>query len=340
MKSLAMLLLVLGCSNDPAPGEFICPQEAPGKTSDGDAVTVCQRLYPEAPFVHLPPDDRSSAVQTINGVIELDIGGAAPDFTLTDARLFDRDLNVYDMVAADGSPLDEKSALAKSAHFPSNRVFYLLYEVKGTRDGATFKTQSIRPIVMLQGRAIDERFLGAWEGVMSKYTGDALGNDSWDEGQPAKVRLEMTGLTPHENFAELTHIATPPLPDGVRFKAVGGVVNAAQSTRLSTGECIPSFISLGMANPLTIAEDFVFTFYRFPAMHTASSADFHIVNDYPKKLYPTVVGMAPEHNFRLQYFITSKFMPMDLRFVVHGTPFNQLVFTIRQVRGGGESCVL
>jgi hypothetical protein len=31
---------------------------------------------------------------------------------------------------------------------------------------------------------------------------------------------------------------------------------------------------------------------------------------------------------------------MDLRFIVHGTPFGQMASTIKPVRGGGESCAL
>jgi hypothetical protein len=73
-------------------------------------------------------------------------------------------------------------------------------------------------------------------------------------------------------------------------------------------------------------------------MHTAFSADFHIVNDYPKKLYPTYLGMAEIHNFRLQYYISPNTAPMDMKFILHGVPFGEMTFTIKQVKGGGESC--
>lgn len=327
-------------SEDSSNTSMICPEQSAGTTAEGEQVTVCSKTFTEAPLARLPDDDRSSAVQTINGVVELDIGGASPNFTISGVRLIDRNLNSYDLVDSDGGPFDASSPLMKANYFPSNRVHYLLYEAKGTVSGGTFRLASLRPIVMLTGRAIDERFVGAWEGVMSLYTGDSLGNDSWSSTQNAKVRLEMTGLTPHDNFFEVTPVVTKPLVDGTRFKAVGGVANGAQPVRLSTGECIPSLTSLGNSNPLHIAQDFVFTFWRFPAMHTAFSADFHVVNDYPKHLYASTIGMAPQHNFRLQNYISPLTKADDLRFEVHGTPFGQMLFTIKPVKGGGGSCTL
>jgi hypothetical protein len=48
--------------------------------------------------------------------------------------------------------------------------------------------------------------------------------------------------------------------------------------------------------------------------------------------------MAEIHNFRLQYYISPQTAPMDMKFILHGVPFGEMTFTIKQVKGGGESC--
>lgn len=340
---LGLLLALGGCADDsdhaarPLP-QGVCPMESEGGTSDGDPVTICEQIFEEAPFVHLPKDDRKSSQQTIHGVIELDIENADSAWSIGGARLIDSELEALELVDGDGKPLDETSPLMADNHLPSNRVHYLLYEAKGKKSGTTFQLSRLRPIVMVTGHALDGRFLGAWEGTMSGYTGDGNGDDSWSTDDNVPVRLEMVGLTEYDNIAEIVPVVTPPLADGTRFKAVGGVVNGPKSVKLSTGQCIPALTSYGERNPLLIATDYDFALWRYPAMHTAGSGDFHIVNDYPKYLYTQTIGMAPIHNFRLPDYVSPKTTAQDLRFIIHGTPFNQLEFTIKQVRGGGEDC--
>ena len=230
------------------------------------------------------------------------------------------------------------SPLMKSNFLPSNRVHFLVYEAKGTLAANNFQVESLRPVVMVTGRALDERFLGAWEGTMSLYLGKDGGNDVWSADQNAKVRLEYHSLTPYDNISEVVAKVTPLLPNGTRFKALGGVANAVQSVRLSTGECIPSLISLGDKNPLSIAADYRLTLWRFPVMHTAFSRDYHIVNDYPRDLYPATLGMASTHNFRLENYISPATVPTELTFRVHGNPVRQMAIQVKPVKGGGEPC--
>src|SRR5262245_2213527 len=127
----------------------------------------------------------------------------------------------------------------------------------------------------------------------------------------------------------------PDLPDGARFKAVGAVLNGENGVRLSTGDCAVALKSLQERNPLFEATDYLFTLWRFPAMHTAGSQDFHVVNDYPRGLYPSAIGMAAEHNFRLKDYISSATAPMELVFHIHGNPVGQMTMTLKPVKGGG-----
>jgi len=316
----------------------VCPEQGTGRTSDGQPVTVCTKIFAEPPFVRLPADQTAAPLKAMHGVVDLDIQAKGSTWAIVTARFIDRNLKTYTLANRDGSPMTEASPLMKNNFLPSNRVHFLVYEAKGLLNGNTFQIESLRPVVMVTGRALDERFLGAWEGTMSLYLGKDGGNDVWSADQNAKVRLEYGSLTPYDNISEVAAKLTPLLPDGTRFKALGGVANAVQSVRLSTGECIPSLLSLGDKNPLFIAGDYRLTLWRFPVMHTAYSRDYHIVNDYPRDLYPATLGMASTHNFRLENYISPATAPMELTFRVHGNPLRQMAIQAKPVKGGGEPC--
>jgi hypothetical protein len=263
------------------------------------------------------------------------LGEQPGNLKIIEARLIDRTKNVYVLVGSNGVPIDETNPLMQANKLPSNRAHYLMYEARGAvLAGNKLRLDALRPIVMVTGRAIDERFLGAWEGGFSIYEGDRV----WSATQTARVRLEFATLAPQENMSVITPGNTPILPDGTRFKATGTVVNAQRSVRLSTGECAASLTSLGAHNPLLEASNADFTLWRFPAMHTPSSKDFHVVNDYPADLYPSAIGMAIEHNFHLADYISAKTAPMTLEFHIHGNPIEQFWMQLTPVQGGGGSC--
>jgi hypothetical protein len=338
----ALLLILAVLSSYPSPGAAqgpVCAEQGTGRTSDGQPVTVCTKIFPDPPFVRLPADETSLPLKAIYGVVDLDIQAKGSGWAIGAARYIDRNLKTYTLANRDGSRMTEDSALMKNNFLPSNRVHYLVYEAKGLMNGNTFQIESLRPVVMVTGRALDERFLGAWEGTMSLYLGKDGDQDVWSADQNAKVRLEYGSLTPHDNISVVTAKVTPLLPDGTRFKALGGVANAVQSVRLSTGECIPSLLSLGDKNPLSIAGDYRLTLWRFPVMHTPLSRDYHIVNDYPRDLYPATLGMASTHNFRLENYISPATVPTELTFRVHGNPVRQMTIQAKPVKGGGEPCV-
>ena len=336
---LSILAVLFSYSSAGAAEGSACAEQTTGRTSDGQPVIVCTRTYTEPPFVRLPADDTAPAVKTIHGIVDLDIiQGQGSKWAIADARFISRTLKTYALVNKDGSPMTADSPLMKANFLPSNRVHFLVYEVKGVVAGMAIRAESLRPVVMVTGRALDERFLGAWEGTMSLYLGKDGDQDVWSTDQTAKVRLEYHSLTPHDNMSEVVAKVTPLLPDGTRFKALGGVANAVQSVKLSTGECAPSLISLGGKNPLSIASDYRLTLWRFPVMHTAFSRDYHIVVDYPRDLYPATMAMASTHNFRLENYIALNTAPTELTFLLHGNPVRQMVIKAKPVKGGGQPC--
>jgi hypothetical protein len=331
----------LAHASDPAPVPA-CLVQAGGHTSDQppDPVVVCRKLFPTAPFVRLPQDQRAAGGQvTLYGVVDLDV---SVNFHIQSARFFDRQLSLYPLVNSADKPIDESSDLMKKNHLPSNRVHFLVYEAKGTiLPSKALQLTGLRPVILVEGQAIDERFLGPWEGLVSKRRTPT----EWytDTSQPvnfAKIRVNFAPpLAATDAIGELK--PTPKLPDGQRFKVPGKFENATQPVRLSTGECAPALTSYGASNPFpdTVStSDYLITMWRFPAMHSLWSKDFHIVFDYPKNLHPDARAMASEHNFRLKDYIATSTHPEELVFRLHGNPVNQIVFVLKPVQGGGGSC--
>jgi hypothetical protein len=329
----------------------VCAEQVQGTTSDEpDApVTICRKLFGEAPFVRLPEDRRESGEgeATIYGVVELDISQRPGEesYFIENARLFDRERNTYDLIDSNGKPIDESAKVMIENHLPSNRVHYLIYEATGklipSGKNKSLQLTGLRPAILVDGHAIDERFLGSWEGTISKRESE----DSWFTNPQypenfAPVRITFSSpLIPHDNIGVLQH--DPRLPDATRFKAMGKIENATSSVMLSTGTCAPALTSYGDHNPLpkrVALSDYSLKMWRFPAMHTLWSKDFHVVFNYPKGLYPSATAMASDHNFRLKDYIATSTRPRDLVFLLHGNPIGQLVVTLKQVQSGGGPC--
>lgn len=323
-----------------------CPEQRQGSTADQDAVTVCSKLWPSAPYVRVAENRSTPDGQTaIQGVIEMDI---TPRLDLKGARVYDRDLTAYDLVDAAGKPLDGTSPLMQQNHLPSNRAHFLIYEVTGKVSPAPSGTgnqrlelTALRPVVLVEGGAIDSRFLGPWEGTVSKrFSAKQWFTDIDNPEHVAKIRVVFAPpVAEHENIGVLN--PTPKLPDGTRFETLGKVENATQSVRLSTGECAPALNSYGAANPFpdnVQTSDYSLTIWRYPAMHSRSSVDFHIVFNYPKGLLDNTTSMARDHNFRLKDYIATSTKPKELVFGIHGNPVDQILFSLGPVTGGGGPC--
>jgi hypothetical protein len=332
----------------PAIASQTCVTQKQGQTSDQppDPVVVCQQLYPSAPYVRLPEDQSEADGQTtIHGVVELDINQRAG---IQNAYFYDRGLTIYDLVDSAGKKMDETSPLMQKNHLPSNRVHYLVYAATGkvlapASAGGNKRLQvtGLRPAILVEGQAIDARFLGPWEGSVSKRRSEKQWFVDIDNPEHvAKIRIVFAPpQTPYDNIGVLS--SNPKLTDGTRFKTLGTMENATQSVRLSTGECAPALNSYGAANPFpdrVATSDYALNIWRFPAMHTLSSKDFHIVFDYPKGLYPSATAMARDHNFRLKDYIATSTQPKELVFGIHGNPVDQILFSLKPVVGGGGAC--
>jgi hypothetical protein len=341
----AGLLILMAAGHAVAAGstQFTsCTKQVDGHTSDQppDPVVVCQQLFPAPPFVRLPPDQRASDGQaTLYGVVELDIN---INSHIQNARFYDRSLTLYALVNSAGKPIDETSELMKKNHLPSNRVHFLIYEATGKiTPPATLQLTGLHPAILVEGQALDERFIGPWEGLVSKRRTAT----QWytDLSQPvnfAKIRVNfaapLVGTSP---IGELK--PAPPLPDGRRFKVIGKFENAVHPVKLSTGECAPALTSFGANDPLperVETADYLIKIWRFPAMHSLWSKDFHVVFDYPRNLYSSATAMASDHNFRLKDYIATSTHPQELVFRLHGNPVDQIVFALKPVQGGGGSC--
>jgi hypothetical protein len=319
-----------------------CREQADGHTSDlpPAAVTVCRKLFPSVPYVHLPPDHRAAdGPSTLYGVVELDIN---IDKHIQNARFFDRDLKVYALANSAGQPIDETSELMKKNHLPSNRVHFLIYEATGRISPAgALQLTGLRPALLVTGQALDERFAGPWEGLVSKRrTATQWYTDPSQPANFARIRVNFAPpLVATNPIGELRPL--PPLLDGRRFKVTGQFENAVHPVRLSTGECAPPLTSYGAKNPLperVEISDYSVKVWRFPAMHTLWSKDFHVVLDYPHGLYASATAMASDHNFRLKDYIASSTHPQELVFRLHGNPVDQIVFSLKPVTGGGGGC--
>jgi hypothetical protein len=271
--------------------------------------------------------------------VELDINN---DAHIQNARFYDRELKLYGLVGSSGKPVDESSELMKKNHLPSNRVHFLIYEATGKLVSSTaLQLTGLRPAILVEGQALDERFVGPWEGELSKRrTATQWYTDPAQPANFAKIRVNFAPpLIGTDAIGELK--PTPKLPDGRRFKVIGKFENAVQPVRLSTGECAAALTSYGASNPLperVETSDYLIKIWRFPAMHTLWSKDFHVVFDYPRGLYASATAMAPDHNFRLKDYIATSTQPKELVFRIHGNPVDQIVFTLKPVHGGGGSC--
>jgi hypothetical protein len=313
-------------------GARVCAEQASGTTADGDDVVVCTKLFAEAPFIRPAADTTEAGESVLFGTVGFGYGVNGTPYTF-----HDRDGRVFALRDAAGNELSGDSAVVRENHLPSSRVHFLVYEVRGAVEGDAIRLSSLRPAVLVDGKAIDARMLGTWEGTMTLRIGGEEGNQTWSDTETAKARVELTELVRMDNIQGPTPDSAR-LADGTRFKAVGSVVNTDKSVRLSTGECAAALKSYGEKNPLFTATASNFGLWRYPAMHTMAAEDFHMVNDYPTGLYWSAIGMAKGHNFRLADYLSKETKPMELEFGIHGNPMEQIVIKLTPVVGGGGGC--
>lgn len=161
MKRLGLGLLgmlaasLAGCSAtasfDPLPSD-VCAKQHTSKTTEGDEIVVCDALYTEAPFVHLPALGKDRAFAGIAG------------------RSF---------VTADGT-----AYVATGIGSEDKRHAVALYEVALDGDVAT----DFQPVLQFDESTFLAPFLGrSFEGVIARGTG----NDTWADEPSLPVRIDV-----------------------------------------------------------------------------------------------------------------------------------------------------
>lgn len=159
MNRLGMFVLALsgslaGCASDdfePLPGD-VCAKQHSTTTAEGDEVVVCDALYTEAPFVHLPALDGGRVFAGIVG------------------RAF---------VTAEGA-----SYVASGMESEDKRHGVALYEL--ALDGRN--VERFKPVLEFDEAVFMAPFMGrSFEGVISPSTG----HDAWADAPSLPVRVDV-----------------------------------------------------------------------------------------------------------------------------------------------------
>lgn len=261
-----------GSDADEGAAGDVCARQHAGTTSDGEAVTVCDELHRERPFVRLPADTRDGDRLTIHGALVLS----------GNYEVHDRTGKIYMVVDASGGATE--AADIPGARMPSYRFWYLTYRITGTETvwvspyngerKPAITIDAVTPEVLIAGDALDGQMLGTWEGTMTPRTGEG----SWELGGEVPVRVTFDRLTPRANVPVLDPNGAK-LDDGVAFDIVGTVDNRTAAVRAADGTCLPSFTSRGAADPLYGATSSVLKLWRLGSMHALGDSQLAI--EYP-----------------------------------------------------------
>ena len=179
MFFLAMSVSLGGCASDAfesLPSD-VCEKQHSATTSEGDAIVVCDALYTEAPFVHLPKLDGGRVFAGIVG------------------RAF---------VTAEGA-----SYSTPGMESEDKRHGVALYELE--LDGGT--VERFQPVLQFNESIFMAPFMGrSFEGVISRSTG----TQSWADAPslPVRVNVQAAPIDPpsagttYEARATLTNLRT------------------------------------------------------------------------------------------------------------------------------------
>jgi len=339
---LALTFGVAGCGSADDPAEVgdeqdvtqakICTEHHIGTTADGDAVAICDKTFDARPFVR-PPKDTLHTDTASTLYVGVDIGMFY--------MFVDRHNTEYVALDKDGKPYNQAHPLTQ-LHMPSNRNLFMLYKVKGMITEFTdpdsneklpaIKMTSVAPAILLEGKAIDGVMLRAWEGTVSQRTGDA----KFDSTTRVPMRLSFSSLMQLSNLSVWNPGTT--LKDGERYVAMGTVENFNQSVLGSDGTCLPSFSSLGSANPWLGATDPSVTFQRIAGMHFPG--DQVNVLSYPKG----TTGLTANGMGGLRVMHPGGLIQVDaqdewndIHIFPHAAPNGNTV-ELHPVTGGGGAC--
>jgi hypothetical protein len=331
LSTLALLTtsLLVGCiegpSDDSDGGSGAGGGKADGATApfcadehvDTDKVAVCDELFEEAPFVHVPADIKSGTTVTIHGAL-------MPTYGL---RLMTADGRELALVDAAGERVYQRDAPDGFA-MPDN--LFTVYAVTGTmttlENEPAMKVKQLKAVARVPGAVQDEHLLGTWEAKAAKRVGDR----KFDEAQPASFRFTLSKST------ESTIWGNYPGTDGL--KLAGEIENFSKRVNASDGTCLPSLSSLGTSSPFTAATANSITLWRHPNMHGIN--DQVIVMDYP----PGSVDLSSNGMSGIGAFSVAGLIQeagpdyASTTIYPHATPTGHQVWELTMVTSGGESC--
>ncbi len=257
------------------------------KNGAGDTILACAQPFDAAPAVRLPADKTSS------GTISLYAGASVPTDFSGAFVLWDRDGKLYLPVDSANAPIayaDGAKKLPKTMHAPTNRMALTIYQFTGTLGGAVdsphgaataIHIKTARPVVELDGCAIDSRLLGTWDGTVSERlatpTGGGPLTKNFDETKRVAIHVTFDGIGKHPALSDYT--GGKVLKDADTYDLSGTIDNFDKDVKIG-GKTYPSLTAMGAKNPFFGAKDGNIDMYRVGNMHGQQN-DAHWVFTYP-----------------------------------------------------------
>lgn len=295
-----------------------CATEHAGTTPSGVAVQVCDELFPQAPFVHVPADTMNGTTVTTYGVV---LNGLGLTLTTADGRelpLLNSSNTTY--------------AISKGpSGFKAPQNLFAIYQVTGTlvtvQGQDSLKVSSFAPVAWVPGTVQDRFLLGTWEADAAAR----VASDKFDPSMPVHFRFTMTSTT--DNTALWTAFG-----GGDGLVVSGAIDNFDASVTAADGTCLPSLASLGAGSPFYQPTQNRLTFWRHPNMHGLN--DQVIVMDYPTgsaDLSMNGMGwIGPFTPAGLIHATGPDYTKTEIR--PHATPNGALLWNLEKVTTGGAAC--
>jgi hypothetical protein len=264
-----------------------CQAGTVGKNLAGDSVLKCTQPFDTAPSIRLPADKKTGKEVTLyaGGTVPTDFSGAFV--------LWGRDGSLYLPVDASNAPIayaDGAKKLPKTMHAPTNRMGFTIYQFTGTLGGAVdsphgaataIHLKTARPVVEIDGCAMDSRMLGTWDGTVSERletpTGGGPLTKNFDESKRVPIHVTFDGIAKHAPLSDYT--GGKVLKDAATFDLTGTIDNFDHDVTVD-GKKYPSLQAMGAKNPFLGAKDGKIDMYRLGNMHGQQN-DAHWVLTYP-----------------------------------------------------------
>lgn len=318
-----------GAGDGSVPAVF-CARQHLDTTSDGEELPFCDELFPERPWVRLPPG-------RVEGSVDFHAA-----FVTAASRL----------VLTDGTTLFVPRDEPAFASVRTNRSIFTIWHVRGGTigtgpEGRELRGASASAVLVISAEALESRFRGDWEGTITPRDPAGSGATQWS-GTPVPLRISVGAL------GDLLPVSRdgregmgPELPEGATHQVTGVFANYDSGVTSSTGDCIASLASLGERNPLrallTDGSDAPneVRLYRWLSMH--GDFDDHAFLD-PGYLMdmsfettsPPAMGALHPANFIQDSERAAWSEIHDV--MVHGTPSGFRIQYLRRVTGGGSPC--